>query len=162
MDGYREREKESKREIRRELWREEVRERETESERERARERDISLTIMAAHHQANFAAVPQQHSFDFLLFCLRNPRACPLLEVLDPGDVEPKSLAPGANVCTDIPMYSVYENGTFSHHCTEVVDLYRGGAGGEAMVGFLLGCSFSWEEELAKEGLTPRNVEVRI
>lgn len=35
--------------------------------------------------QANLVFVPRASAFDFLLFCQRNPKPCPLLEVLDPG-----------------------------------------------------------------------------
>ena len=55
--------------------------------------------------QANFVAVPKEFAFDFLLFCLRNPRACPILEVIDEGMTEPLVLAPGADITTDIPRY---------------------------------------------------------
>ena len=35
--------------------------------------------------QANLVVVPRHLAFDFLLFCQRNPRACPLLAVGEPG-----------------------------------------------------------------------------
>jgi uncharacterized protein YcsI (UPF0317 family) len=53
--------------------------------------------------QANFVAVPRSFAFDFLLFCLRNPRPCPLIEVLDPGCTESR-LGQGADISTDIPL----------------------------------------------------------
>src|SRR5437868_3523984 len=40
--------------------------------------------------QANLMIVPQKYAFDFLLFCQRNPKPCPLIEVLEPGSVSPK------------------------------------------------------------------------
>ena len=33
--------------------------------------------------QANLAVLPKDHAYDFLLFCQRNPRPCPLIEVTD-------------------------------------------------------------------------------
>ena len=57
--------------------------------------------------QANFVAVPKEYAFDFMLFCLRNPRPCPLLEVIDEGMTEPLGLAPGADITTDIPRYII-------------------------------------------------------
>src|SRR5216683_2944926 len=45
--------------------------------------------LAAAYAQANLVALPREHAFDFLLFCQRNPRPCPLLEVVDAGRVEP-------------------------------------------------------------------------
>ncbi|MFN0162026.1 MAG: hypothetical protein ACKVQQ_12405, partial [Burkholderiales bacterium] len=41
------------------------------------------------HHQANVTIVPERHAFDFARFCMRNPKALPLLDVTDPGDPVP-------------------------------------------------------------------------
>ena len=46
--------------------------------------------------QANLVVLPKDWAFDFLLFCQRNPKPCPLLDVTEPGDPEPKSVAPGS------------------------------------------------------------------
>ena len=35
--------------------------------------------------QANLAVLPKEQAYDFLLFCQRNPRPCPLIEVTDVG-----------------------------------------------------------------------------
>jgi hypothetical protein len=61
--------------------------------------------------QANFVMLPQAAAFDFLLFALRNPQACPLLAVTAPGDPCAHNVAPGSNVCTDIPKYRVWRHG---------------------------------------------------
>lgn len=54
--------------------------------------------------QCNLVVLPEgKHAFDFLLFCQRNPKSCPLIEVLRPG--ETLSIAPGADLRTDIPRY---------------------------------------------------------
>jgi uncharacterized protein YcsI (UPF0317 family) len=34
--------------------------------------------------------LPRELAFDFLVFAQRNPKPCPVLEVLDPGDPEPR------------------------------------------------------------------------
>src|ERR1051325_7131588 len=48
--------------------------------------------------QANLVILPQAQATDFLLFCERNPKPCPLIEVTDPGNPDPKRCAPGADV----------------------------------------------------------------
>ncbi|HVA23412.1 MAG TPA: DUF1445 domain-containing protein, partial [Chloroflexota bacterium] len=53
--------------------------------------------------QTNMVILPKEQAFDFLVFCQRNPKPCPLLEVTEPGDPEPKTLAPGADLRTDVP-----------------------------------------------------------
>ncbi len=67
--------------------------------------------LAPGYTQANLAVVPRALAYDFLLFCQRNPQPCPLLEVLDPGDPEPREFAPGADIRTDIPRYRVYRDG---------------------------------------------------
>ena len=54
--------------------------------------------------QCNLVVLPQgQIAFDFLLFCQRNPKACPLIEVCDVGSPFPHGVAPGADLRTDVP-----------------------------------------------------------
>src|SRR6266404_8848722 len=60
---------------------------------------------------ANLVIVPRDLAFDFLLFCQRNPKPCPLLDVTEPGSPEPKIVAAGADVRTDMPRYRVYRDG---------------------------------------------------
>lgn len=102
--------------------------------------------------QANLMIVPQAQAFDFLLFCQRNPKPCPLIEVLDPGALEP-ACAPGASIATDIPGYRVYRDGEFVEERTEVASLWR-----DDFVGFLIGCSFSFEAALIEAGIGLRHV----
>lgn len=54
--------------------------------------------------QCNLVVLPQGPiAFDFLLFCQRNPKACPLIEVCDVGSPHPHGVAPGADLRTDLP-----------------------------------------------------------
>ena len=36
--------------------------------------------VAAGFVQCNFVAIPKAWAFDFLVFCLRNPKPCPLVE----------------------------------------------------------------------------------
>ena len=45
--------------------------------------------------QANLVILPRAQAYDFLVFCQRNPRPCPLIEVTDPGNPEPTGVAAG-------------------------------------------------------------------
>jgi uncharacterized protein YcsI (UPF0317 family) len=102
--------------------------------------------------QANLMIVPQAQAFDFLLFCQRNPKPCPLVEVLDPGQLEPLC-APGANIATDIPGYRVYRDGEFVEERGDISALWR-----DDLVAFLIGCSFSFEDAVMREGVQLRHV----
>lgn len=106
------------------------------------------------HVQANLAALPRDLAFDFLLFCQRNPKPCPLLEVVEAGSVEPKQFAPGADLRTDIPKYRVYERGEMVAEVEDASEFWR-----DDMVGFLLGCSFSFESALIRAGISMRHID---
>ncbi|HUJ74906.1 MAG TPA: DUF1445 domain-containing protein, partial [bacterium] len=107
--------------------------------------------------QANLVVVPQSAAFDFLLFCQRNPKPCPLLEVVEAGQVEPRRLAPGADLRTDLPRYRVFREGRMVEERTDVRDLWR-----DDFVSFLLGCSFSFEKPLQDAGLEVRNIRCGV
>jgi uncharacterized protein YcsI (UPF0317 family) len=103
--------------------------------------------------QANLVMLPAAEAFNFLLFCVRNPKPCPILDVLEPGQVEP-IIAPGADLCQDLPLYKVFENGEFKTDVEDVSDYFS-----DDMVSFLLGCSFSFENAMLAAGLPIRNME---
>src|SRR5437764_8350110 len=104
---------------------------------------------------ANLVAVPRDLAFDFLLFCQRNPRPCPLLDVTEPGDPEPKAVATGADLCTDLPSYRVWQDGELIAEPAHVSSLWR-----DDLVGFLIGCSFTFENALLNAGLPLRHIEM--
>jgi uncharacterized protein YcsI (UPF0317 family) len=97
--------------------------------------------------QCNLAAVPQALAFEFLLYCQRNSRACPVLEVCDPGSAEPRQLAPGADLRTDLPKYSVYENGR-GREVSDVRALWR-----KDLVAFLIGSGITFDGALERAGV---------
>jgi uncharacterized protein YcsI (UPF0317 family) len=103
--------------------------------------------------QTNMMIVPKEHAFDFLLFCQRNPKPCPLVEVLSPGQLEP-ACAPGASIATDLPGYRVYRDGEFVEERTDVSALWR-----DDLVTFLIGCSFSFESQVQDAGVRLRHID---
>lgn len=109
--------------------------------------------LAGGYVQANMMIVPQSQAFDFLLFCQRNPKPCPLVEVLDAGSWSPRC-APGADLRSDLPGYCVYEHGVKTCEVDDIASLWR-----DDLVSFLLGCSFSFEEALMRDGISLRHVE---
>lgn len=73
--------------------------------------------------QCNLVVLDRSLAFDFLVYCQRNQKACPVLEVTDPGDPEPRQLAPGADLRTDLPRYAVYRNGRREADRKDIRDL---------------------------------------
>ena len=108
----------------------------------------LTSGMALGHVQANLVVLPREQAFDFLLFCQRNPKPCPVLEVVEAGAAEPRQMAPGADLRTDLPRYRVYENGTMVEEPTDITHVWR-----DDMVAFLLGCSFTFEAALIKGGI---------
>jgi uncharacterized protein YcsI (UPF0317 family) len=104
--------------------------------------------------QANLVIVPRELAFDFLLFCHRNPKPCPLLDVTEPGDPEPRLVAPGADLRTDLPRYRVYEHGELVEEPADLSAWWR-----DDLVAFLIGCSFTFESALLQAGVPVRHLE---
>lgn len=98
--------------------------------------------------QTNLVTLPEEYAFDFLKFCVRNPKPCPVLEVTDAGSPTPGVMAPEADLRTDVPRYRVYENGELVDEPTDVASYWRGD-----LVSFLIGCSFTFEKALLDAGL---------
>jgi uncharacterized protein YcsI (UPF0317 family) len=111
--------------------------------------------LCLGHAQANMAILPRDLAFDFLLFAQRNPKPCPLLEVLDPGSPEPRRLAPGADVRTDLPRYRVYRYGKLEDEPADLLKYWR-----DDFVTFLIGCSFTFEAGLVQAGIPVRHMEL--
>ena len=70
-----------------------------------------TAALAPGYTQANLVVLPEADAFDFLRFCVANPRPCPVLEVCDPGDPEPRNFAPGADLRTDLPRYRIHRDG---------------------------------------------------
>ena len=103
--------------------------------------------------QANLVMLPKEAAFEFLLFCVRNPKPCPILDVLEPGQAEP-AIALGADLRTDVPKYRIFRHGNLENEVTDVTNFFD-----QDMVSFLLGCSFSFENALLAAGVPVRNIE---
>src|SRR4051812_47208884 len=107
--------------------------------------------------QANLVLLPLDWAFDFLLFCQRNPKPCPLLDVTEPGNPEPTRVAPGADLRTDLPAYRLWENGRHVRDLHDVTPFWR-----DDLVGFVIGCSFTFENALLERGVPVRHIEQNV
>lgn len=103
--------------------------------------------------QANLLAVPRDLAFDALLFAVRNPGPCPLLEVTDAGDPHTRDVAT-ADLRTDLPAYRVYEHGRLVAEVPDATEYWR-----DDLVALLIGCSFTFEAALATAGVPLRHVD---
>jgi len=104
--------------------------------------------------QCNVVILPEDWAEEFLQFCQLNPKYCPLLGVsANPGEVMMPELAEEFDIRTDVPEYQILEHGLLVKKVINIVDYWR-----DDLVTFLLGCSFSFEEELLRNGLEVRHI----
>jgi uncharacterized protein YcsI (UPF0317 family) len=104
--------------------------------------------------QANLAILPKAYADDFMLFCQRNPKPCPLLGVGEPGRWDIPSLGIDLDIRTDFPGYYVYRDGRKAEELTSLKDIWQ-----PDFVAFAIGCSFSFEQMLMQSGISLRHIE---
>lgn len=119
----------------------------------------------AGYLQANLIVLPSQYATDFRILCARNPVPCPLLaSSTKPGDpctfrshipgVPDEAIAKSIDVRLDVPRYNVYEDGRLLATVPNVGQYWNH----NDHVAFLIGCSYSFEDALTRNGLTPPHV----
>ncbi|UOR11508.1 putative hydro-lyase [Halobacillus amylolyticus] len=96
--------------------------------------------------QANMIILPKEYAFEFLLFCQRNPKSCPIVDVLEAGVTHPRIA--DADIRTDLPKYRIYRNGELEKEVVDITDEWR-----DDFVTFLIGCSFTFEKALTEEDI---------
>ncbi|MFI6349771.1 putative hydro-lyase [Streptomyces sp. NPDC050560] len=109
--------------------------------------------LAPGYAQANLVAVPADWAYEMLLFCQRNPKPCPVLDVTDAGSWS-TTLAPGADLRTDLPRYRVWERGELVAEPGDARPYWRAD-----LVTLLLGCSFTFEWALTRAGVPMRHTE---
>lgn len=121
----------------------------------RYRAGEVVPTSGVAHGlvQANLISVPADWAYDVLLYAQRNPKPCPVLEVLDAGAFESK-LAPGSDLRTDIPAYHVWRDGVMTEEREDATAIWEEHPN---LVSFLIGCSFTFEAGLVDAGIEIRH-----
>jgi uncharacterized protein YcsI (UPF0317 family) len=105
------------------------------------------------HVQGNVVILPELLANDFLRYCQRNPKPCPLLAVSEPGEALLPSLGADIDIRTDVPRYRVWRDGVLSEQPTDISVLWR-----KDLVTFVIGCSFSFEEALLEAGIPLRHI----
>jgi uncharacterized protein YcsI (UPF0317 family) len=103
--------------------------------------------------QGNVVILPEKLAGDFLRFCQRNPKPCPLLAVSEPGEPMLPELGEAVDIRTDVPRYRVWRDGELDAETTDIRALWRAD-----LVSFVLGCSFSFEQALIEAGIELRHI----
>ena len=104
--------------------------------------------------QANLIILPPEYAADFEEFAKLNPFPCPILEIIKGEQPLTHDMGEGGNICSDIPRYRIYRDGVWDgKEITDVTEYWK-----EGYVGFLIGCSFSFEEALMAAGIEVRHI----
>ena len=104
--------------------------------------------------QCNLAILPAAYALDFLTFCQRNPKPCPVVGISDRGDPMLPTLGHDIDIRTDVPQYRVFRDGALVGEQSDIRDLWR-----DDMVSVALGCSFTFENALVAAGIPVRHIE---
>lgn len=104
--------------------------------------------------QANLAILPSSHALDFMRFCQRNPKPCPVVGVSDTGNPMMTTLGGSIDIRTDVPAYYVYRDGVLSETLHDLTDVWQ-----DDFVAFALGCSFTFEHAVRKAGIALWHVD---
>lgn len=110
--------------------------------------------LALGYTQANLVILPKEWAFEFLLFCQRNPKPCPVLDVTDVGSPHPVRVALEADLRTDLPKYRIYRYGKLDAEVTQITDFWQ-----DDVVAFLLGCSYTFEAALLAAGIPVRHIK---
>jgi uncharacterized protein YcsI (UPF0317 family) len=108
--------------------------------------------VAAGYIQGSPVIIPGALAFDFLTLCQRNPKPCPVIAISGKGDPSLPTLGTDIDVRTDIGGYRIWRHG----------ELRRGGDRYPSPVArrfrpFVIGCSYSFEDALLRDGLELRH-----
>lgn len=103
----------------------------------------------AGYLQTNLAIIPERYALDFMRYCQRNPKPCPLTGVSDTGNPMMLTMGRDIDIRTDVPAYNIYRDGKLSGHCTDISAIWQ-----DDLVAFALGCSFTFEQALLRAGIS--------
>ena len=104
--------------------------------------------------QGNVVILPKAFAPDFLQYCLNNPKPCPLIGLSTPGDPSLPELGKDIDIRTDVPRYRIFHKGELSEEVTSINSFWS-----DDLVTFVLGCSFTFEEALIREGFPVRHIK---
>ena len=105
--------------------------------------------------QCNIAILPEAYALDFLRFCQRNPKPCPVVGVSDTGNPMLPTLGKDIDIRTDVPRYRIFRDGELVEEASSIADLWS-----DNFVTVALGCSFTFENALMRAGIGVRHIEM--
>jgi uncharacterized protein YcsI (UPF0317 family) len=104
--------------------------------------------LAAGFLQANIIILPEEHALNFMRYCQRNPKPCPLVGVSETGSPFMHTLGRDIDIRSDVPRFNVYRDGELTETTTNIYNQWS-----DDFVVFALGCSFTFEDALVRAGL---------
>lgn len=109
--------------------------------------------VCPGYTQGNLAILPRAYADEFLRFARLNPKSCPIIGMTEPGDSRVPELG-DVDLIGDVPAYCVFRDGEQVDEVTNLKGLWN-----DDLVGFVIGCSFSFEGALLEAGVPIRHIE---
>lgn len=110
--------------------------------------------ICAGRLQANLVVLPERYAADFESFCQKNPKPCPLVARAEVGVLNFGNSDHDLDLRFDLPKYRIHQNGRFAQEVQDIFNLWQ-----DDLVGFAIGCSFSFERALLAAGFSLRHID---
>lgn len=104
--------------------------------------------------QGNLAILQADYADEFLQFCAKNPKSCPLIGMSKPGVPNIPELGADIDIRTDLPGYRIFRGSTDYTSVTDLTNVWR-----DDLVTFVLGCSFSFEAAITRSGVRLRHMD---
>ena len=105
--------------------------------------------------QANLAIVPVESATNFIRFCQRNPKPCPVVGIGEPGQPGLPALGADIDIRTDVPRYRLFQDGVVTKEVTDIAKYWR-----DDLVTIALGCSFTFERALSSSGIAIKHIDL--
>jgi uncharacterized protein YcsI (UPF0317 family) len=115
-----------------------------------------TAALAPGHVQGNLVVLPADVAEEFAEYCAANRQACPVLARSAPGDPRLPGLGLDFDLSTDLPRYRIWRDGEAAEEPDDLRELWR-----DDLAGFVLGCSYSFDEALAAAGVTLRHAALR-
>jgi len=110
----------------------------------------VASGAMSGFLCVNIVMLDRDHAADFIAFCERNPRPCPLLGVVEAGHIDCPEFARELDLRTDLGSYDVIRDGEVVEHVPDVKELFT-----DRTVTLLIGSSVSFDGLLREKGMAP-------
>lgn len=122
--------------------------------RKDVREKSVEIhtgKLLSGYEQANVVILPKAFLEDFLKFCEKNPKPCPLLEVVKGFEIQKMAKA---DIRTDVAKYHVYKDGNLMAKPNNITTYWE-----NDFITFLIGCSYTFDWKLSRSCIPLRHHE---